>query len=218
MLQCHIAISESNHTYLTSLKLCSLLNVQSSSYFEMRMMYNISVTWESIQFINIEHIFPRSNTNPTILLVSIAAYILILATNMSLIKFILSQSSKTFLDRMMVFDSILCICNVITIAYIMDEEYLKIGKDLNLCYFLPYFVYFINLCNRLLTIGIVWYRYIFVIKSHTVRTQHQRKMLGTIIFGTILVISFLMTVWSIFHREQSHNFLRKFFLNSFFYF
>merc|ERR1712213_286422 len=107
------------------------------------------------------------------------------------------------------FDSVLCICNVITIAYSVDLEYLKIGKDLNLCYFFPYFTYFFNLSNRLLTIGIVWYRYIFVIKSHIVRTQQQRKILGTKIFGTILVISFLMTVWSIFHREQSHNFLRK---------
>ena len=172
-------------------------------------MYNISVTWETVQFIDTEHIFSKSNTDPTLLLVSIVGYFLILATNISLIKFILSQSSKTFLDMMMAFDSVLCICNVITIAYIVAEEYLKIGKDLNLCYFLPYFTYFINLSNRLLTIGIVWYRYIFVIKSHTVRTQHQRKILGTKIFGTILVISFLMTVWSIFHREQSHNFLRK---------
>ena len=186
-----------------------LLNVQSQSYFEKRMMYNISVTWETVQFIDTEHIFSQGNTDPTLLLVSIVVCFLILATNISLITFILSQSSKTFLDMMMVFDSVLCICNVITIAYIVADEYLNIGKDLNLCYFLPYFTYFTNLSNRLLTIGIVLYRYIFVIKSHLVRTQQQRKILGTQIFGTILVISFLMTVWSIFHREQSLRFLRK---------
>ena len=173
------------------------------------MMNKISVTWETVHFIDTEHIFSQSNTDLTLLLVSIVGCFLILATNISLIKFILSQSSKTFLDMMMAFDSVLCICNVITIAYIVALEYVKLGKDLNLCYFLPYFTYFINLSNRLLTIGIVWYRYILVIKSHIVRTQHQRKILGTKIFGTILVISFLMTVWSIFHREQSFSFLRN---------
>ena len=184
-----------------------LLNFQSQLYFEKRMMYNISVTWETVQFIDTEHIFSQSNTDLTLLYVSIVCCFLILATNISLIKFILSQSSKTFLDMMMVFDSVLCICNVITIAYIVAGVYLNIGKDLNLCYFLPYFNYFINVSNRMLTIGIVLYRYIFVIKSHTLRTQRQRKMLGTKIFGTILIISFLMTVWSIFHRERI--FLRK---------
>ena len=118
-----IIISDTDHPYLISLTLsCSLLNVQSQPQFEKRMMYNISVTWESIQFIDTEHIFSKSNTDPTLLLVSIVGYFLILATNISLIKFILSQSSKTFLDMMMVFDSVLCICNVITIAYIVAIE------------------------------------------------------------------------------------------------
>ena len=169
-----------------------------------------NITFEisgNINFTNIEHVFSNSRKDPTLLIVSFVGYILILSTNSYLIKFILNQSTKTFLDWMMVFDSFLCICNIITIVYIIDEEYFKIVKNLNLCYFLPYFTFFINLCNRLLTIGIVVYRYIFVIKCHLVRTPDQRKTLGAKIFGSILIISFLMTAWATYYRDSSQNFL-----------
>ena len=183
--------------------------------FEHQEMFNMSLDIsENINFTNIEHVFSNSRNDPTILLVSFVGCILILSTNSYLTKFILNQSSKTFLDWMMVFDSFLCICNIITIAYIIDEEYFKIGKNLNLCYFLPYFTYFINLCNRLLTIGIVLYRYIFVIKCHLVRTPDQRKTLGSKIFGSIIIVSLLMTAWATYYRAKSQNFLCNF--NSFF--
>ena len=196
-----------SYSYFSWLPL--LLNVQLQLCFKQRGMLNISITLESVTFINIEHAFSKCSQDPTILLVSLIGYILILTTNISLIKFILNQSTKTFLDWMMVFDSILCLCNIITIAYIVDEEYFEIGKNLNLCYFLPYFTYCINLLNRLLTIGIVVYRYVFVIKHSIVWTQNQRRTLGTKIFGAIIVISLLMTSWATFYKDESQNFLCK---------
>ena len=84
--------------------LLMLLNVQSQPYFEKRMMYNISVTWESIQFIDTEHIFSKSHPDPTQLLVSIIGYFLILATNISLIKFYLLN----LLSKHRITDNIWC--------------------------------------------------------------------------------------------------------------
>ena len=160
---------------------------------------------------NIEHIFLDgvSFDNTIFLVASGLSCLTILTANGYLLHFIIKQPTKTFLDWMMVFDSILCICNVVTIAYIVDEEYFEIGKNLNLCYFLPYFTYCINLLNRLLTIGIVVYRYVFVIKHRIVWTQNQRRTLGTKIFGAIIVFSLLMTSWATFYKDESQNFLCK---------
>ena len=119
----------------------------------------------------------------------------------------------------MAFDTLLCITNIIGIGNIFTS--LIEVKSVELCYFIPFFAYFTNACNRLLTVGIVIYRsthlspikssvitfrYMFVIKNHLVRTTAQRRALGTLIFGSILITSFTMTVWSFYYMDVSYDF------------
>ena len=83
---------------------------------------------------------------------------------------------------------------------------MRIGKYIGFCYFLPFFAYLINLCNRLLTVGIVIYRYVFVIKNHLVKTPQQRQKFSALIFGFIIIISIFMTGWALYYKDKYHHF------------
>ena len=84
-----------------------------------------------------------------------SSYVLII-TNGYLLHFIINQPNKTFLDWMMACDTLLCITNIFGIGKIFTS--LIEVQNVELCYFIPYFVFFNNICNRLLTVGIVIYR------------------------------------------------------------
>ena len=61
--------------------------------------------------------------------------------------------------------------------------------------------YFINISNRLLTCGIVVYRYVFVLRSSWVQTPSQRWSFSSVILSSILVTSLSLTVWSLSFKE-----------------
>ena len=112
----------------------------------------------------VEHVWIVNDSN--YLAASVFSNLLILITNGYLLWFIIK---KTFLDQMIFFDCILCISNIFTLVHI--------SYKLFYCHFIPFFSYFINLCNRLLMVSIVFYRYICVIKHNWVRsTQHTMEM------------------------------------------
>ena len=164
---------------------------------------NISLSSsENISFETIEYVFLNHHHHSGHQSASGLSYILIIFTNGYLLYFIIRRPMKTFLDWMMLFDCILCVCNLATITA---------GNYKGLCYFIPFFTYFINLCNRLLSVGIVIYRYVFVIKNNLVRTTQQRKLLQSMIFGSIMMISLLLTGWSVYYKDVSRTFLCKYY-------
>ena len=126
--------------------------------------------------------------------------LLILTTNGYLLKFIMKQPTKTFLDWLMIFDTILCISNIITIIWIGQRIF---------CYFIVNFAFFINISNRLLTAGIVIYRYVFVMKSHWVQTTVQRRALEIFIVASILVPSSLLTGLAVYYKDYYLQYLSK---------
>ena len=82
--------------------------------------------------------------------------LLIVTSNSSLIYFILRQQSKTFLDWMVIIDSSLGFNQCFTV--------LVVGSRIqSLCYFSPFNGYFVGILNRLLNVGIVIYRFVFVV-------------------------------------------------------
>ena len=82
--------------------------------------------------------------------------LLIVTSNSSLIYFILRQQSKTFLDWMVIIDSSLGFNQCFTV--------LVVGSRIqSLCYFSPFNCYFVGILNRLLNVGIVIYRFVFVV-------------------------------------------------------
>ena len=121
---------------------------------------------------------------------------LILATNIPVITFILNQQSKTFLDWLILFDCILCMCDLISIVG-LNFDYLN-----SFCYFHVFFGYFTTLNNRLLTAGIAIYRFTLVVGSSLVWTKYQRRVFERLIFSSILVFTIHITGLALYYRES----------------
>ena len=84
------------------------------------------------------------------------AILLIVTSNSSLIYFILRQQSKTFLDWMVIIDCCL--------GFNQCFSVLVVGSRIrSFCYFSPFNGYFVSILNRLLNVGIVIYRFVFVV-------------------------------------------------------
>ena len=82
--------------------------------------------------------------------------LLIVSSNGCLVYFILRQQSKTFLDWMVIIDSSLGFNQCFTV--------LVVGSRIrSLCLFSPFNAYFVGILNRLLNVGIVIYRCVFVL-------------------------------------------------------
>ena len=162
---------------------------------------------ESLIIDQIEHVVHYDDTNLVNTQIfracQLVSVLLILTTNGYLLQFIIKQPTKTFLDWMMILDISLCISNIVTIVMIGQRIF---------CHFISKFSFFINICNRLLTAGIVIYRYVFVMKSHLVQTTVQRKALEILIIASILVPSLLLTGFSVYYKDYYLQYLSK--LNS----
>ena len=128
---------------------------------------------------------------------------LIIGTNGSMIKFIMSQGTKTFLDWLIVYDCCLCLSNIPVLVLLSDF----VVQDF--CAYHVFFAFFVNLSNKLLTIGIVIYRFTLVIGSSIVVTTHQKKNLENSIMLFILLTSFYLTGWAFYYREDYRHFLGK---------
>ena len=138
-------------------------------------------------------------------LAQIITCVLIVCTNVPMIIFIIKQGSKTFLDWLIVFDCILCLINlpVFFILTRMDNE------NIGFCMFHVYSSFFLNLCNRLLSLGIVVYRFILVFGSSIVFTSHERKLIEITILLAIFLISSNLTGWAIYYRDDYKHLLGK---------
>ena len=130
---------------------------------------------------------------------------LILGTNLPLIIFTVNQKSKTFLDWLIIFDCILCLLNLRTVIRLPNYS----DYDTAFCIFHVFFSYFTNLCNRLLSLGIVIYRFTLVLGSSFVFSSNQKRVLENIILSAILLSSLILTGLAIYYREDYYFFLSK---------
>ena len=156
---------------------------------------------------DVEHIFPGSGDDTSWLimmrLMQGLTCGLIIGTNGSMIKFIMSQGTKTFLDWLIVYDCCLCLSNIPVLVLLSDF----VVQDF--CAYHVFFAFFVNLSNKLLTIGIVIYRFTLVIGSSIVVSKYQKKNLENLIILFILVTSFYLTGWAFYYREDYRYFLGK---------
>ena len=154
-------------------------------------------------------------SDPMMRLANVLTCGLIVGTNVPLIIFILKQGSKTFLDRLVIFDCFLCMSN----SLLLLKVYFKSSFEHNeihfgsfdiwgaICRCHVFFSFFSNLFNRLLTLGIAFYRFTLVFGSSLVWTTYQRKIFERIIMFVILLFSVFLTGWAIYYREDYRNFL-----------
>ena len=149
----------------------------------------------------IEHEFP-SNADTSIVMMALKFLIcgMILGTNVPLIVFILNQEYKTFLDWLIVFDCFLCISNPVNLLGDLFDFWMSI------CGLHIFFSFLTNICNRLLTVGIAFYRFSLVLGSSHV-SPYQKKILEKLILLVILLVSLYMTGWAVHYRENYRYFL-----------
>ena len=76
-----------------------------------------------------------------------------------------------------------------------------------MCIIQCYNGFFANLCNRLLTIGILLYRYLFVLRSSFVQTGARRRMLSSLIFIWIMATSIIMTFGAYYYEDYNYQYL-----------
>ena len=119
---------------------------------------------------------------------------------------ILRQLNKTFLDQLIILDSVLCLGNCVSLVASISQN--RVETKI-FCFFIPFYSFFINVCNRLITIAVVIYRYIHVIKSTWVETKKGRNVLTFFICLMIAGSSLSLTIFSVYYRENSLRYLGK---------
>ena len=155
----------------------------------------------------LEHEFQNFDDVSLFLLMRLAQFItciLILGTNVPIIIFIMNQGSKTFLDWLIIFDCCLCLSDLRVVILILNYS-----DFVDFCICHVFLSFFTNLCNRLLSFGIVIYRLTLVLGSTLVFSSSQKKVLENIIILATLLISFNLTGWAIYYREDNRHFLGK---------
>ena len=131
--------------------------------------------------------------------------IFILAINIPLLKIILKQST-TVINMLIAADCIICVGNSIVLFTFLIRPF----NNPVLCLVSVPYAYLINLLNRLLSIGILVYRYVFVFRSSWVETKQQRKIFSIILCGAICSTAFIATSLCVFYRDQYVLYLGKF--------
>ena len=128
--------------------------------------------------------------------------IVILIINIPLLKIILKQSHM-FINVLIAADCFLCIGNSI----ILFNKLVGPSEDPVLCLVIVPYAYLINLLNRLLSTGIIVYRYVFVFRSSWVENKKQRKIFSMILFGAICSTALLATSLCVLYRDQHFHYL-----------
>ena len=162
--------------------------------------HSINIASE-INFTEIEHVlqYKDFSSNKMIGILSIVA---ILLGNIPLLIYIFKQGSGTLMNKLIVIDCCLCICNIVPViinSFWDDKRYSGV------C-FIP-FGFFLILLSHLLSISIGFYHYVFVLRSSWVKTKYQKKKVFCMVSAAVAVLSFSLTAFCIYYRNQNFNFL-----------
>ena len=150
-----------------------------------------------------EHTAVKQFTSSNVFAIFTIIFILII--NIPLLSKIFQKANFTFINKLITADCILCLSNCIILFNIA----LGGRKNSTICLMSPTFGYFVNILNRLLMIGIVVYRYVFVLKHSWVQTQDKRRNFCLGLAGAIISVSGFSTFLCILYRDQYLFYLGK---------
>ena len=158
-----------------------------------------------VNFTEVEHTihYPDASslTNKVYGSLTILAIILV---NSPLLIYIFKNGNTTFINKLIAIDCFLCIGNIVPVcSYYIFGRY----RGHVVCLIFPTYSFLSNLTKRLLSIGIVLYRYVFVVQNSWVRTQFQRQMFFFLVAGTIATLSTVTTTLMFLNRENFFHFL-----------
>ena len=166
---------------------------------------NITISKEDfIKIETVEHCFPNQ-ANTYVRILSFISMILIFSSNGYLIN-ILRKQTSSILDWIMLIDLLIGIINSVRLVlnFVMGSVVLN---NIPLCMILNFFNYYINVCNKLITMSIAVYRYVFVVKHEFVQDAVRRQSFSQTLFSSIFILSAVMTGYAVFFKEKYKYFL-----------
>ena len=128
----------------------------------------------------------------------------IVSVNIPILWLVRKISSPTLINKLIGVDCIIglaCIPGILVDSGVFQE----ISSDY-FCSFRVCYTFFVSFLNRLLPVGIVTYRYVFVCKSHWVQTGSQRKIFQNSITLILLGIVVVLTSGCFFYRKEYLHF------------
>ena len=162
---------------------------------------------EILEIESIEHYFPQVSQDIHIKILSWIFIVLIFISNGILIYIIFKKESKlTDLDKMMFFDSILCLHNSISIMMIGN---MGTHNEASVCYFRYLWTSFNASCELCLQVGVVVYRYVFVVKNSWLDGAISKKMFINTIYFSIVITSGMISFATLYFTDNWFAFLSK---------
>ena len=166
-------------------------------------MITVGNKTETLKFKVIEHYLGRSDWDSATLQVAACfVSVLVFSLNGSIVKFILLQKRKTFLDWIIVIDLCLCLWYIPVLALLVSDA----SNNEIICLIKIGISFFISILNRVLTILVVIYRTIFILTPHLVDTLTKRKYVSTFLLGFSICICIGLTVGMGIYREKYLSF------------
>ena len=147
---------------------------------------------------DIEHSF-QGKTSTLAKILTWISLIFINAINGYLIH-VIKNKMNSLLDWLILMDCILCIFNCISL--IKHGIFGKSLENIPMCFFFNLNAYFINVSNKLVTIGISIYRYVFVVHYISMHNQNQRQIFTQTLISAIIIIPLTMTGYFIYYVDH----------------
>ena len=167
------------------------------------MLITVENKTEYLRFGDVERILVRNEWSSLSLQVaSVLVCLLIISLNGTILKIIMRQERKTFLDWMIVIDSHLCIVTILPLAmFICNAPLTEAGCTIKIG-----MMFFISIINRIVSVMIVIYRAIYVLMPRLVETQTKRRIFNVILFGSLSFLSVGSTLGMAIYREDYKSF------------
>lgn len=129
----------------------------------------------------------------------------IAAVNLPVIWVVKKESKLTLINQLVGLDCLLCLSHIPIVLY--TTNVFGLFASSSLCSLRVFYTFFITMLNRLLPVGIVFYRYVYVCRSSWVLSAQQRKNLNILIFTVILAFTILLSLCSIIFKEKYLHYL-----------
>ena len=167
------------------------------------MIITVGKISENLILEDIEHaLLTEEWISVTLQVASLFVSLLIILLNGTIVKMILKQEKKTFLDWMVVIDSHLCISIIIPLAmFVLNFPHSEFD-----CMIKIGLMFFVSITNRIVSVIIVIYRAFYALMPHLVETQTKRRILNVTLIGFLCFLSVGSTLGMAEYREDYKSF------------
>jgi hypothetical protein len=127
--------------------------------------------------------------------------------NLPILWMIKKEIKLTMINLMVTVDCLTSLCNI-PIVIILANDFQQFScSTLFSCGIMVTYSYFLSILNRLLPVGIVFYRYVYVCKNSVVSTGHQRKLFDILICSVILFFCLILSVYCFIYKDKYRPYL-----------